>query len=494
MTLSVITKCNGKRALACVKELRRVGVEPTAVVYNAAIARCKTADELRNCLADMREHGVKAEAPNSLACEEFKRGEIGPDNLLRLTTTRIGSCDWELTSSCMAELRRFKVKANAITYSAAFVACKSLADLQDCLLQMKHDHVKPDSAICSNALLVLLRLRLADEALDLFDTMVQQGLEPDIQAYGIAFSACPMADRGDRALGYLAQMKASNLKPNADIYGHTISMCVSKGLNRQAQQYLEEAIVAGVYKSTLGYDEDNNELNFHVHAVQFERVEQNREPAVPASVAKAIFRHHHTRGSINGQTEFVVGYRGINAVRAAIEECIRESGGTPAQSRNPGCISFAENSFVDAVPQARRAGNATKTTNASSTATTTAATGTTAVGTVVSSELDEVLTTSFEGLLTSQDIAAIGSSLQMPLDEGFSVQTHAQTLAWTPEKTVQALAATLMTRALERFNEPLTLGNCDTNKMQRLIQETLHCTAEEAQAFSNAELRQVLSS
>ena len=122
-----------------------------------------------------------------------------------------------------------------------------------------------------------------------------------------------------------------------------ITACVTVGREEDAQHLLQEAIDGGVFEATLGYDKQENKLNFHRNTMEVLKVDYAHEPAVPATVAQVIFRRHYADRNINQRTEFVVGHHGDNKIKESIEECIRACGWIPVPTSNPGRIAIGSN-------------------------------------------------------------------------------------------------------------------------------------------------------
>ena len=158
----------------------------------------------------------EARAANWIICERYRKGQVGRDDVLRMTTSVINrnKSGWAEALSCLKQMGLVGVQPNVIVYNAAISACE--------------------------------KGERPDEALKLLDEMKTAGVKPDVITYSAAISACEKGRRTDEALKLLAEMKAAGVMPDVITYNAAISACEKGGRTDEALKLLAEMKTARV--------------------------------------------------------------------------------------------------------------------------------------------------------------------------------------------------------------------------------------------------------
>lgn len=315
--------------------------------------------------------------------QRFNRGEAGIDavRVLMTTTKAIKQCedDWQAAVACLEALRHCKrrgragamerVEPNVIVFSAAISACGNAGQVvkaRELFEEMKQRGLSPN-LITYHALISAYRHdRQPGKARELLEEMLSQGLAPNIITCNLLISAYVDAGQPDEALKWFKEMRSRGISPDAITYEAllpayvkagepgealewfegmrsqglspiitytaVISVLERAGMHDKVSELLGKGIDEGVFKPTLGLDRRLDLLNLHTSAVLGQAAggpANERDAGVAGPVAKGIFRHLLGQKVISHKTKFVVGKHGANAVRNAIEDCMKEQNWTP---------------------------------------------------------------------------------------------------------------------------------------------------------------------
>ncbi|MFC7633549.1 hypothetical protein [Paraburkholderia humisilvae] len=330
--------------------------------------------------------------PNESIIHRFNRGEVGINDVLRVTTAcirKLGN-DYEHAIACLEALQRCRhprtgegvspdiVNYNAtisacakaaradealklfahlqqhgatrgafpdtITYSAAISACEkatraddALRLFDDLLLHGPRHDVFPNTITYSAAISACEKAARADDALRLFDHLLQHGPErrvfPDTICYSAVISACEKAARANDALRLFDHLlqhgPARGILPDAITYNAVISTCDKADRQSDISRLLDDGIKRGIFQSPLGFDADRNRLDLHEIAILTSPTRSDDPAGVHPAVARAIFGRLLKQGVIGESTSFVVGQHGHGSLRTALAACMEQQGWPP---------------------------------------------------------------------------------------------------------------------------------------------------------------------
>ena len=344
--------------------------------------------------------------------ERFLQGCASVYDLMVVTTSSIGRCErWEDAMALLDELRTLidpstgqPVKLDKIVINATMIVCvqagrdaEALAlfdemvacGLQPCtnsyntairicrralkpddalaLLGHMREHGRnwgagPDAGSYSGVIRACGLTGRIDDALQVFDTLLEEGpafgVSPDNATYTAIITACGINGRHQDALRLFRQMRERGLTPDAINFANAISSCGAAN----ADMLLEEGIVAGVFRASLGFDPALDMLDLHERAVLAgpRPVRAGHYPArhdgIHAGVARAIFRHLHARDAINRHTRIAVGWPGSGPVKEAIEHCMLAVGWEPAYMPRGGFGTLRNQTFLTGAGSDRGSG------------------------------------------------------------------------------------------------------------------------------------------
>lgn len=281
-------------------------------------------------------------ARNTQAVERFNAGALDLAALMKNTTRTISSCErsWTEAIGCVLELQKARHPATG-------------------------EPVRPDCIVLNAAIKACARAGRDGEAIGLFNDIIAFGHTPDAGSYRGAISACAMAGNADDALGLYAHLKAHGPRygvfaptalynsllsvlgqndrtqearalyremredgpthhafPNAVTFTSAIWACGAD----MAQDLLEDAIAAGVFRPTLGYDAVANTLDLSNAGVLRMPDPASAGCRVSSDVTRAIFRHLCRQGKLDPATRFVVGPNGPGRLWRALDDCMAEMG------------------------------------------------------------------------------------------------------------------------------------------------------------------------
>nr|WP_231680168.1 hypothetical protein [Ralstonia pseudosolanacearum] len=192
------------------------------------------------------------------------------------------------------------MRPNVVTYSAAISACEKAG---------RADH----------AVTLLGELK----ALAAHDPTMR----PNVVTYSATISACEKAGWVNEALALLDELRALGqsdpaLRPNVITYSAAISACMGAGQADRARWLVAQAIRDEVVLPDAGYDAQANTLDFHANLVFREPAPSSRPVGVAAPVALALMSYHGHRGNLNGETHYIVGQHGGDAIKSAVLEAL----------------------------------------------------------------------------------------------------------------------------------------------------------------------------
>lgn len=238
---------------------------------------------------------------NAAAIATYADEGCPADEVLKLTTSllRIGG-DFARSMALFAAVKDAGICPNVVTYSAAISACEKAGRMDE-------------------ALVLLNELK----AIDSDDPMMR----PNVVTYSATISACEKAGWVNEALALLDELRALGqsdpaLRPNVITYSAAISACMGAGQADRARWLVAQAIRDEVVLPDAGYDAQANTLDFHANLVFREPAPSSRPVGVAAPVALALMSYHGHRGNLNGETHYIVGQHGGDAIKSAVLEAL----------------------------------------------------------------------------------------------------------------------------------------------------------------------------
>jgi pentatricopeptide repeat protein len=114
---------------------------------------------------------------------------------------------WSKALDLLEQMKREGVKADAITYSSAIVACGSAGRWKEVLkllkvMQKGGPTTRPNRIAYTNAITACGRSGEYQHALEVFNDMKRDGIKPDRVSYNALISALKVARQPDRIFSY----------------------------------------------------------------------------------------------------------------------------------------------------------------------------------------------------------------------------------------------------------------------------------------------------
>jgi pentatricopeptide repeat protein len=384
-TTAAIGKCKNdwQAAIACLRALgqcarplpggRMERVEPNIFVFSAAISACGKAGKVDKALElfeEMKDLGIRPNAFTYTALmsaygnagqpaealewfKEMKDRGIRPD---AFTYSALISA-YGNAGQPVEALEWFKdmldrgIPPNAITFSALISAYGNTGQPVEALKwfeEMRSRGLSLDTIGYDALLWAYGNAGQPGEALKWFQEMRDRGIPPDTGSFNALMSAYRKAGQPAEALEWFEEMRDRGIPRDIVTYTLLISACETAGMRDKVSELLGKGIEDGIFKPTLGFVRESNELNLHESAVLTQADDRAaRDKGVSALVAKGIFRRLLGQQAITHETLFVVGQRGSDVVKNAIADCMREQNWTAEHPRDPrgredrGCLRAA---------------------------------------------------------------------------------------------------------------------------------------------------------
>jgi pentatricopeptide repeat protein len=230
-------------------------------------------------------------------------------------------------------MREVGIRSDIPHYDMVSRACEKTGDAKPVLkilLLMREDEV-PCTIVVYNLLIsACAKARKVETALEVYAQMQADGLQPDIVACNMLISTCVRCGRPEKALEIFDKiLDETNVHPNVFTYSTAITASEQKGLFAKSEVILQHAVAGGVFLPALGYSVQTSTLNFQSNAIWAAAEKYGHTTDVSPTVACALCRHHQHR--FDATTKFIVGG---DAVKQAIQECMRDVGMNLVDQRN----------------------------------------------------------------------------------------------------------------------------------------------------------------
>lgn len=259
----------------------------------------------------------------------------------KLTTSllRIGG-DFARSMALFAAVKDAGICPNVVTYSAAISACEKAGRMDEALVLLNElkaidsddPMMRPNVVTYSAAISACEKAGRADHAVTLLGELKALAahdptMRPNVVTYSATISACEKAGWVNEALALLDELRALGqsdpaLRPNVITYSAAISACMGAGQADRARWLVAQAIRDEVVLPDAGYDAQANTLDFHANLVFREPAPSSRPVGVAAPVALALMSYHGHRGNLNGETHYIVGQHGGDAIKSAVLEAL----------------------------------------------------------------------------------------------------------------------------------------------------------------------------
>ncbi|CAD17344.2 putative type III effector protein with ppr repeats [Ralstonia pseudosolanacearum GMI1000] len=278
---------------------------------------------------------------NAAAIATYADEGCPADEVLKLTTSllRIGG-DFARSMALFAAVKDAGICPNVVTYSAAISACEKAGRMDEALVLLNElkaigsddPMMRPNVVTYSAAISACEKAGRADHAVALLGELKALAahdptMRPNVVTYSATISACEKAGWVDEALALLDELRALGqsdpaLRPNVITYSAAISACMGAGQADRARWLVAQAIRDEVVLPDAGYDARANTLDFHANLVFREPAPSSRPVGVAAPVALALMSYHGHRGNLNGETHYIVGQHGGDAIKSAVLETL----------------------------------------------------------------------------------------------------------------------------------------------------------------------------
>lgn len=278
---------------------------------------------------------------NAAAIATYADEGCPADEVLKLTTSllRIGG-DFARSMALFAAVKDAGICPNVVTYSAAISACEKAGRMDEALVLLNElkaidsddPMMRPNVVTYSAAISACEKAGRADHAVTLLGELKALAahdptMRPNVVTYSATISACEKAGWVNEALALLDELRALGqsdpaLRPNVITYSAAISACMGAGQADRARWLVAQAIRDEVVLPDAGYDAQANTLDFHANLVFREPAPSSRPVGVAAPVALALMSYHGHRGNLNGETHYIVGQHGGDAIKSAVLEAL----------------------------------------------------------------------------------------------------------------------------------------------------------------------------
>lgn len=278
---------------------------------------------------------------NAAAIATYADEGCPADEVLKLTTSllRIGG-DFARSMALFAAVKDAGICPNVVTYSAAISACEKAGRMDEALVLLNElkaidsddPMMQPNVVTYSAAISACEKAGRADHAVTLLGELKALAahdptMRPNVVTYSATISACEKAGWVNEALALLDELRALGqsdpaLRPNVITYSAAISACMGAGQADRARWLVAQAIRDEVVLPDAGYDAQANTLDFHANLVFREPAPSSRPVGVAAPVALALMSYHGHRGNLNGETHYIVGQHGGDAIKSAVLEAL----------------------------------------------------------------------------------------------------------------------------------------------------------------------------
>jgi pentatricopeptide repeat protein len=150
---------------------------------------------------------------------------------------------------------------------------------------------------------------------------------PTVATYTAMMRVYLKAGRPFEVLAWFDRMKPDHV-PDARAFNTLIAALHANELTRHlAFQYVDEAVRAGVYRSSLALTGDK--LDFHIASLYTAEIPREADQGLPVGLAVALFDYHWSKGNIGEKSEFIVGFHGIGVLDEVIRQCMTAAGLEP---------------------------------------------------------------------------------------------------------------------------------------------------------------------
>lgn len=226
-----ITACsNGgqwERALVLLQQMKQQNIKVSTITYNAvisALAKGSTSKMKRAVKHQMvsaslynRMESGNSKGHSSADSVQLKENKDGSNKHSAQEFNDSNEKDqlWSKALDLLEQMKREGVKADAITYSSAIVACGSAGRWKEVLkllkvMQKGGPTTRPNRIAYTNAITACGRSGEYQHALEVFNDMKRDGIKPDRVSYNALISALKVARQPDRVFQLWSEMIASN--------------------------------------------------------------------------------------------------------------------------------------------------------------------------------------------------------------------------------------------------------------------------------------------
>jgi len=192
------------------------GIPPNLVCYNSAITACVKSNQAQAAL----------DIVNSL----LQRG-VTVDQYTCSSALKAYAClnSWQAALQFLKMMSTtFNIKPNAHCYSAAVNACEKGGQWQRALelfQQMQDNHVQPTTITCTSVVSACKVCGQWQEALSVLTQMKTMGVPADAHTFSNAISACNKAGKWMAAIRTYEDMRSYNVEPTVVCFGAVLCAC-----------------------------------------------------------------------------------------------------------------------------------------------------------------------------------------------------------------------------------------------------------------------------
>jgi pentatricopeptide repeat protein len=227
-----------EEALSVVESMKTKGLERDGAVYASAIAVCGAAGQWAKGVQLLEE--AVADWPYGLTPNMFNAA---------ISTCCRGEA-WEMVTRVVGLMEQHGVAWDSYTYSALMDAYAKSGRPDEALQlfdKMVDQGVQADRVAYTVAMSLYVRQGQFDKVLQLFKRMRGEGVEPDGHTYAAAITACSGGANVEKeVLDLLADYRRSRHRPSRLVYVAAVVACAREGHWKGAMRVLEQMVEAKV--------------------------------------------------------------------------------------------------------------------------------------------------------------------------------------------------------------------------------------------------------
>ncbi|KAL7504245.1 hypothetical protein ACHAXN_001929 [Cyclotella atomus] len=234
---------NPSKALEIFDEMKREGVRPTVVTFSALISACEKGQQWKLALQVLEEM-KKTFGPNviaySAAISALSKGQ-----------------QWEKAWELFCEIEASGEKLSVVTYNATMTALEKGLQWQralDLFDEMKFKNMAVTVVSYGSAISACEKGYQWRQCLEYLDEMTERNIPKNVIIFGAAMSCMEKSCRADIAFQLMERMNMEGVRPNVHIYNSAISACARCKLWKKGFELFREMDTVGIKRDVVTYN------------------------------------------------------------------------------------------------------------------------------------------------------------------------------------------------------------------------------------------------